>query len=71
MRLILISGRCRPCKVFVDHFFLVNQVGCLHHKIHQLVGVGAPGVQSLQGILKSVEVNGLRASNICVNFRSQ
>ena len=55
--------------MFVDHFFLVNQMGCLHHKIHQLVGVGAPGVQSLQGILKSFDY--LFATNICVNFLTQ
>ena len=39
-------------KVFVDHLLLVDQVGGLHHEVHQLVGVAAPGVESLQGILR-------------------
>ena len=37
--------------MFVDHLLLVDQVGRLHHKVHQLVSVTAPGVESLQGIL--------------------
>ena len=43
-------------EVFVDHLLLVDQVGGLHHQVHQLVGVAAPGVQGLQGILK-IEIN--------------
>ena len=37
--------------MFVDHLLLVDQVGRLHHEVHQLVRVAAPGVESLQGIL--------------------
>ena len=37
----------------MDHLLLVDQVGGLHHQVHQLVGVAAPGVQGLQGILKT------------------
>ena len=37
--------------MFVDHLLLVDQVGRLHHEVHQLVRVAAPGVESLKGIL--------------------
>ena len=40
--------------MFVDHFLLVDQVSRLHHKVHKLVGVATPRVQSLQRILTKI-----------------
>ena len=45
------SCRSRCSQMFVDHLLLVDQVGRLHHQVHQLVGVTAPGVQGFQWIL--------------------
>ena len=36
------------------HLFLVDEVGGLHHQLHELVGVGAPLVQVLQGVLEKM-----------------
>ena len=41
-------------KMFVDHLLLVDQVGRLHHKVHKLVGVATPRVESLQRILTKI-----------------
>ena len=50
--------------MFVDHLLLVDQVGRLHHKVHQLVGVATPRVQSLQRILTKINELELLGTNM-------
>merc|ERR1712192_25220 len=52
------SGRDSSCsKCFVNHLLLVDEVGCLHDQVHQLVCVVTPGVQVFQRVLLLCEVN--------------
>mgnify|MGYP001244285468 CR=1 FL=1 len=38
------------------HFLLVDEMGGLHHEVHELIGVGAPVVEVLQRVLHLAEV---------------
>ena len=51
--------------MFVDHLLLVDQVGRLHHEVHQLVGVATPRVKSLQRIL--IKRNGLELRPLTID----
>ena len=50
--------------MFVDHLLLVDQVGRLHHEVHQLVGVATPRVESFQRILTKINELELLVTNM-------
>ena len=46
----------------MDHLLLVDQVGGLHHQVHQLVCVVTPCVKVFQGVLTKDGVSNRRGS---------